>query len=258
MRYEVISGQPWQAGKAGQPWRVSNSFSATVLYRNHKEIVDEKNARSKSLKEEDKGLVTRGVFGPILSTVVGDAARSGFTWSHWEQGAAGPEAVFRYVVPKTGSHYEVAPQNLTGKAEGESLQQFAGYHGEIAIDPATGTILRMTLVADLEPDQSILLGDIMVEYGPVEIGEKTYICPVRSVSVSEVKVIGFRAVQIFGATAAAPYKDRVERCCLQGLSPLSRGVPPGASFRFSAGEVIFRAWVSGPAQWLSCTSTGQP
>ena len=169
------------------PWRATGSDRATVLYRNGKEVVDAAESNARKIKEKDLVLATKGVFGPILSTVVGDAARSGLTWSHWEQGAATPEAVFRYLVPKTGSHYEVTPQALPGKAEGESLQQFAAYHGEIAIDPASGTILRMTLVADLESTQSVLEGDIMVQYGPVEIGEKTYICPLRSVSVSKVR-----------------------------------------------------------------------
>jgi len=96
-------------------------------------------------------------------------------WSRWEQGAAGPQAVFRYTVPKRGSHYEVAGAYLGPpvKDAGDSLPQTTGYHGEIAIDPPTGTILRLTLIADLDPDQSTLQGDIMVEYGPVEIGEKT-------------------------------------------------------------------------------------
>jgi hypothetical protein len=177
---------PWSIG--GIPsWRATGSGSATVFYRNGKEVVDNAETNAKKLKEEDKGLVTKGVFGPILSTVVADSLRSGLTWSHWEPGFNGPVAVFHYVVPKAGSHYEVTPQALPVKAEGESLQQPSGYHGEIAIDPASGTILRMTLVADLESNQSILQGDIMVEYGPVEIGEKTYICPVRSVSISKVQ-----------------------------------------------------------------------
>jgi hypothetical protein len=169
------------------PWRATGNLSATVLYRDHKEVVDAGAVKDKKLKGKDMGLVTNGAFGPILSTTMGDAARNGMTWSHWEQGAGGPQAVFHYAVPKSGSHYEVTPQTVPGKAEGESLQQFAAYHGEIAIDPASGSILRLTLVADLEPDQSILQGDIMVEYGPVEIGEETYICPLRSVSVSKVQ-----------------------------------------------------------------------
>jgi hypothetical protein len=59
-----------------------------------------------------------------------------------------------------------------------------GYHGEVAIDPSTGTILRLTVQADLPFGSPILEGDMMVEYGPVEIGGKTYTCPVRSVSIS--------------------------------------------------------------------------
>lgn len=172
-----------------QPWRAAGNFSATVLYRNGKEVVDAAGLKAKKLKEEDKGLVTSGVFGPILSTVIGDAARSGFIWSHWEEGTAGPEAVFRYAVPKAGSHYDIAYQGLPGKDEGAALHQAAGYHGEVAIDPATGTVLRLTLQADLDPSQTVFRGDIMVEYGPVEIAERTYICPVRSVSLSRVRTV---------------------------------------------------------------------
>jgi hypothetical protein len=58
------------------------------------------------------------------------------------------------------------------------------YHGEFAIDPATGTILRLTAQADPAFGSSIMEADIMVQYGPVEIGGKTYICPLRSVSIS--------------------------------------------------------------------------
>ena len=54
----------------------------------------------------------------------------------------------------------------------------------MAIDPATGAILRLTVQADLPFGSPILQGDVMVEYGPAEIGGKTYTCPIRSVSIS--------------------------------------------------------------------------
>lgn len=57
------------------------------------------------------------------------------------------------------------------------------------IDPATGAILRLTLETAVDPSLSIVRGDIMVEYGPVEIGGRSYICPVRSVSISEVRTV---------------------------------------------------------------------
>ena len=53
----------------------------------------------------------------------------------------------------------------------------------MAIDPATGTILRLTVQAEQPLGSPVLQSDIMVEYGPVEIGGKTYTCPVRSVSI---------------------------------------------------------------------------
>jgi hypothetical protein len=70
-----------------------------------------------------------------------------------------------------------------------AFEQNAGYHGEIAIDPLSGAILRLELVADLKSSTPLVRSDIMIEYGPAEIGGKTYICPVRSVSISRGKSV---------------------------------------------------------------------
>ena len=59
------------------------------------------------------------------------------------------------------------------------------YHGEMGIDPDSGTILRLVLEADPDLGSSIrAFWTFMVEYGSVAIGEKRYTCPVRSVSIS--------------------------------------------------------------------------
>lgn len=60
----------------------------------------------------------------------------------------------------------------------------ARIHGEIAVDPATGEILRLTMQADLEPRLPLKRSDIMVEYSPVVMAGKTYICPARAVSIA--------------------------------------------------------------------------
>ena len=65
------------------------------------------------------------------------------------------------------------------------FHQIAGYHGEIAVDPANGTVLRVTAQADLKPTDPLVRADIMVEYGPVELGGRSYICPLKSVSISQ-------------------------------------------------------------------------
>jgi hypothetical protein len=123
-------------------------------------------------------MATRGEFGPILSMVLEDALQRGLSWSHWEQGASGPLAVFRYDVPKDLSHYEIV--SWVGKPP-----YFPAYHGELAIDPATGAILRITLLSsDVDPSGQLLDSSILVEYAPVAIGGKTYNCPVHCVAIS--------------------------------------------------------------------------
>jgi hypothetical protein len=166
-----------------RPLRVAANSKATVLYRNGKEVVDSGGAKRKKDKGEDGHLVTYGVFGPLLGAVT-DAIASGLAWSHWEVGAGGRHTVFRYEIPAERSRYQVGACCLPDGDGNISFEETVGYHGEIAIDPASGAILRLELVADLKSTTPLVRSDIMIEYGPVEIGGKTYICPVRSVSIS--------------------------------------------------------------------------
>jgi len=166
-----------------RPLRVAARSKATVLYRNGKEVVDSGGAKGKKRKAEDGYLVTYGVFGPLLG-VVTDAIASGLTWSHWEVGAGGPHAVFAYRIPAEKSRYQVGACCLPDGDGNISFEETVGYHGQIAIDPASGAILRLELVADLKSTTPLVRSDIMIEYDRVEIGGKTYICPVRSVSTS--------------------------------------------------------------------------
>jgi hypothetical protein len=164
-----------------EPLHPVHTSSDTVLYQDGREVVDSVGQKGKQ-SEAEAPLTTLGVFGPILGRVLVDGAGT-LAWSHWEQGAAGPEAVFRYTVPKAKSHYEVSYCCIPGKGRKPVFQQFPGYHGEMAIDPADGTILRITLQADFKTRSPVVRADIMVEYGSVEIGGKTYICPLRSISL---------------------------------------------------------------------------
>jgi hypothetical protein len=145
-------------------------FKATVYYRGGKEVVREEGAR-------DDQLVTEGIFGPILATVISDVARSATTeWSRWEYGPNGPMAVFRFQVSQSESHYDIwgiGELGLTGPT---------AYHGEIGVDPNSGTILRLVLKADPGLGSPMTRADVMVEYGSVTIGGRAYTCPLKSVS----------------------------------------------------------------------------
>ena len=169
------------------PMRSVDRSALTVFYRDGQEFVDAGAPVNGKKPSPDKGLTTWGEFGPILGIVVMDAAKSNLAWSHWELGPSGALAVFHYSVPKERSHYDVRFCCVLQEHgfELSVLSQRAGYHGEIALDPDNGTILRITLVADLEHSGPISRASILVEYGPQDIGGKSYICPTRGVALAQ-------------------------------------------------------------------------
>ncbi|MGP8175360.1 MAG: hypothetical protein ACLP7O_12545 [Terracidiphilus sp.] len=167
------------------PLHFVSKSSQPVIYRDGQEQADTDARKHGTPQSESQGLVTRGEFGPILSTVLLDAAQSRLVWSHWEEGADGLEAVFSYTVPAQQSHYYLHASGIVdGSLFSHEFHELAGYHGEIAVDPASGAILRLTLEADPAPDDPFIRSAILVNYGAVELGGKRFICPVKSVALS--------------------------------------------------------------------------
>lgn len=187
--------------------------SREVTFRDGKEVADaptDTNADTKAKPADELGLSSWGEFGPAVTVVLADTAKQAITFSHWEQTSTGLAAVFRYEVPREASHYAVAyccvvEQQVAGRTQfgyggrERSAQQVAniprqeelhtyhetpGYHGTLSIDPATGAVMRMTIEAGLSHNDPLLRAESMIEYAPVTLGDRTFICPVRSLAIS--------------------------------------------------------------------------
>lgn len=130
------------------------------------------------VKHGGGGLTTWGEFGPILSVIFGDIKSSALTWKCWEQDGNEKLAVFHYSVAHEKSHYLVA---IRPRIE----PQYPAYQGEISIDPATGTISRVTMLAELGSKGPATSANIAVEYGPVTLGDRVYNCPMHGVAISQ-------------------------------------------------------------------------
>jgi hypothetical protein len=184
----------------------AGTFSQHIAYRNGQEVFDRKPDSSDANPKNElspAGLVSIGEFGSALGIILTDASKGILKWSHWEQSAAGPVAVYHYEVPPTASHYWVnyccvrsslnAHDNAPGAENGirgfdtNSYHGTPSYHGDLYLDPATGSVLRVTIESDLKPSDPISRAAISVQYGPVEIGGKSYICPVHSIAISLTK-----------------------------------------------------------------------
>jgi hypothetical protein len=169
-----------------EPLHVAELSKGRVLYGGGNEVVE-----SKALGPDgsnDRYMTTHGTFGPLLAEVrraMGTSKQ--MKWVRWENSADGTRAVFGFVVPAAESRYFEGGCCLPDD-EGQDLYRIqAGYRGEIAIDPENGTVLRLQMKFDLDNYVPMDLDEIVIEYGPVEIGGKTYFCPTRSISIARAR-----------------------------------------------------------------------
>jgi hypothetical protein len=164
-----------------EPFHLVDTSLVTVEYREGKELIENPDEKKKGVK--DNGLTNWGEFGPLLGLVMSDILAGRIGWLHWELGADGPMAVFRYKIDR--SHYIVRYCCLPeADPKKRNVETVPPYDGEIAIDPKTGSVLRLVLETELDRKLPLKRDDVMVEYGPVQIGGVAYICPLKSVSIT--------------------------------------------------------------------------
>ena len=83
---------------------------------------------------------------------------------------------FRYHARPEKPLYMAGAEYLARNDKAVPFQKSVSFSGEFAIDPESGAVLRLTMIADLEPRLPVDQSKILVEYGPVLIGGNTYIC----------------------------------------------------------------------------------
>ncbi len=84
----------------------------------------------------------------------------------------------------------LSPSPYRCRIRGTDANSYHGtpsYHGNLYLDPATGSVLRVTIESELKPSDPIMRAATSVQYGPVEIGGNSYICPVHSIAISLTK-----------------------------------------------------------------------
>jgi len=151
------------------------SYAQEVTYRGGMEVVNAASGANGPSRASLYAMTTSGEFGSVLEVIVVDFPEDQVAWDRWEQGSKGTLAVFRYAVPSERSHYAVNYANAT--------PEFPAYHGEVAIDPESGAVWRITILATGSESGSFDESSILVEFAPTEIGGVTYICPMHSVAI---------------------------------------------------------------------------
>jgi hypothetical protein len=160
---------------------------------------------------------------PNLPTVLRESQDSGgLTWLRWENVNGKPAAVFSFAVQKKKSHYAVdyccfpdvtqagmaqfssaSVAGLQGTGPGGARGNFQTatdwhdfkannlpYHGELFVDPDTGIVVRMVTITEFKNSDVVHQEDQRIDYGPVTVGDKSLVLPVRKLINTEVVPTG--------------------------------------------------------------------
>ena len=154
--------------------------------------------------------------GPVLTNVIQDAQAAGkLNWLRWETINGKAAAIFSYSVDKKKTHYAVnyccfpnleqagiirnvggptsagslgasAHGNFQTSTDWKNFKATPPYHGEVFVDPDTGIVVRLITEADLKTSDLVHQEDERIDYGPVKVGEKMLVLPVKTFINTEV------------------------------------------------------------------------
>ncbi len=139
-----------------------------------------------------EGLTSYGEFGSIVGALFVDSVT--MTWSRWERLNGVRAAVFSYSVDAAHSRYSLAW--CCHGSDVKPRQVKTAYAGEIFVEPGSGAVVRIVRKAAPPRGFPTHRTDTLVEYRPFSIAGRTYLCPARSVIVSEARAggSGFRPI----------------------------------------------------------------
>jgi hypothetical protein len=184
-----------------------NATEAPVEMQNGAEMVSR--AKDSTRWGANAMIVLKGQ-GPVLSTVLREAQAAGkMNWLRWETVSGRTTAVFAYSVDQNTSRYAVKyccfPDiddfgvmifgdrelgNMQAATNWKDFTATVPYHGEIFVDQRTGIVLRLITEAEFKASDLVHLENQRIDYGPVTVGGKPMVLPIKAVINTEVSANG--------------------------------------------------------------------
>ena len=214
---KTVTGMHNAMGQGADPL-----WDQTMLYvrllNTHTDAIQSENGIEKMGKDTTKwgsNNMVASVGPPLtLGTIMQEASANGSPkWLRWETINGKQTAVFGFSIDKKktkfvvnyccfpdtdtagGVNYGVSKSapgpatvsgNLQTVSEWKPFKSSTGYHGELFIDPDTGTVVRTVTQADFKPSDFVHSEAMRTDYAPLTIGGKTLVVPVRSFTIAEV------------------------------------------------------------------------
>jgi hypothetical protein len=164
-----------------------DTIVSELTYSNGAELRHVRTVNGQVWRNEEpiEGLTTRGEFGSIMGSIFRSSAAAKAVWNHWETLDGKRLAVFDYSVDRAHSNLEIT---WCCDARSRGWRRVtAEYRGVLSIEPASGAIFRVTRRAvNIPAGFPTRTADAFVEYRTVDVGGKSWLCPTRSVTISQI------------------------------------------------------------------------
>jgi hypothetical protein len=126
--------------------------------------------------------MSEGGTRPAPNLIISKAVEGGnIRWLRWETISGTKTAVFSFAVDKRNELYAVDYCCfLTARNqdfEWKPYKKTVGLHGELFIDPDTGTTFRIVLQAELSPTDYVEQEDTRIDYGKETVDGNVYVVP---------------------------------------------------------------------------------
>jgi hypothetical protein len=160
-------------------WRQIDTLKIKVTYFGHHEEYKlmEVNQRPTVLDYRLlAGTVSTGEFGTQLLAVFAKGSHAEFGWKGWSHIGGRRGGVFTYRIAQEHSGYAVQ----FGAISAGPNMAVIGYHGEIAVDPESDAVLRVSLTGDMPPHFGITACASWVEYDYRDVAGNSYLVPVTA------------------------------------------------------------------------------
>ncbi len=131
-----------------------------------------------------QGLRTSGEFGGMMNSLFSENSAAQFHWRHWERIGGDKLAVLTFEVDLAHSNFFIDWCCLNKAVRRERV----AYQGQVFLDPNSGVVRRVWWkAADIPAAIPTRSSETLVEYGPVAIGGKSWVCPVKSITLTETR-----------------------------------------------------------------------
>jgi hypothetical protein len=172
-----LTTEQFQAGKKSEHWRKGDTLTSTLTFNQGKEhrnleLVNDKPIKP-GIKRWRTPLTTEGEFGILLSNVFGEASAASFQWNGWQTILDKRLAVFDFSIDQEHSTLRLSRSDLA--------HAVVPYRGSVYGDAESGVIWRITDGASgLPKDLDTQAISTTIDYGPVQIGQGSYMLPTHA------------------------------------------------------------------------------